>query len=101
MLKLCIMTYSLALRKNGGASIQSIAPMLSLACLEDSWNQWGLEENIKQVFLDKVSACSGYTREDAAHDARYLFLLVERGIISSPETRNQYTYVDGRQVLAV
>lgn len=73
--------------------------MLSLACLEDSLNQWGLEENLKQVFLDKVLPCNGYTREDAAHDARYLYLLVSRGFLSTTATRNQYAYVDNRLVV--
>lgn len=95
------MTYSHALKSNGDASFKSIAALLSLACLEDNWNQWGLEENLKQVFLDKVVAGNGYAREDAAHDSRYLFLQVKHGIISSTETRNQYTYVDGRQVAPV
>lgn len=95
------MTYSHALRSNGDASFKSIASLLSLACLEDNWNQWGLEENLKQVFLDKVVAGNGYAREDAAHDARYLFLLVSRGFLSTTDTRNQYTYVNARQVAPV
>jgi hypothetical protein len=93
------MTYSLALRKNGGASIQSIAPLLSLACLEDNWNGAGLEENLKQVFLAKVSVYDEYSRDDAAHDSRYLFLLIKNGIISTTETRNSYSYVNTRDIM--
>lgn len=88
------MNYSDAFRKNGDASIRRIAPLLSVACLEDKWNGWGLEENLREVLLDK-----GYAREDAAHDARTLFLQVKHGILSTTETRGQYTYVDNRQVV--
>ncbi len=88
--------YSPALRKNGHDSFKSIASLLSLACLEDSVNEWGLQENIFHILLDK-----GYSREDAAHDSRYLFLLVKRGFLSTTDTRRQYTYVDSRLVIPV
>ena len=95
------MAYSLALTKNGDASVRSIHSLLALACLEDGWNGWGLEENLKQVFLDKVSTSNGYTREDAAHDSQYLYLLVERGILSTTATRNHYTFVDTSRIVPV
>ena len=88
------MIYSDAFRKNGDDSIQRIAPMLAHACLEDAWNGWGLQENLKHILLDR-----GYAPEDAAHDARALFLQVKHGIISTTDTLRQYDYVDASEVV--
>ncbi len=95
------MTYSLALRKNGDATIQRIITFLSIASLEDKFNGGGLEENLKQVLLDKAVRGDGYTQEDAAHDSRYLYLQVKHGILSTTETRGQYDYVDERLITPV